>query len=87
MLDLGCHTGKLHNTMAPAVRFSKRVFLPLALNVITLYILTCVHALGIHRDLTSIKPSYDYIIAGGGLTGLVVANRLTEDRKSELSLP
>jgi hypothetical protein len=32
------------------------------------------------------KESYDYIIAGGGLTGLVVANRLTEDSKSELAL-
>ena len=38
---------------------------------------------GIHRDFTSIKSSYDYIIAGGGLTGLVVANRLTEDANSK----
>jgi hypothetical protein len=27
---------------------------------------------------------YDYIVVGGGITGLVVANRLTEDRKSKL---
>lgn len=24
---------------------------------------------------------YDYVIVGGGVTGLVVANRLTEDKK------
>lgn len=26
--------------------------------------------------------TYDYIIVGGGVTGLIVANRLTEDEKS-----
>ena len=28
---------------------------------------------------------FDYIIVGGGLSGLVVANRLTEDQNSTLS--
>jgi hypothetical protein len=28
--------------------------------------------------------TYDYVIVGGGTTGLVVANRLTEDPKSML---
>lgn len=40
-------------------------------------------ALGILRDLDAVKSSYDYIIAGGGLSGLVVANRLTESSNSE----
>lgn len=28
--------------------------------------------------------TYDYVIVGGGVTGLVVANRLTENKKSKL---
>jgi len=28
------------------------------------------------------NQTFDYVIAGGGLTGLVVANRLSEDRTS-----
>jgi hypothetical protein len=41
---------------------------------------------GIVRDLTALDKSYDYIIAGGGLSGLVVANRLTENQNSETFL-
>jgi ribulose 1,5-bisphosphate synthetase/thiazole synthase len=28
---------------------------------------------------------YDYVVVGGGISGLVVANRLTEDRRSKPS--
>lgn len=35
------------------------------------------------RDPSTVNRTYDYIVAGGGLTGLVVANRLTEDPNSE----
>ncbi|KAM0707905.1 hypothetical protein Q7P35_004554 [Cladosporium inversicolor] len=31
------------------------------------------------RDLKALDESYDYVVVGGGVSGLVVANRLTED--------
>jgi hypothetical protein len=34
------------------------------------------------RDLKSLHSNYDYIVVGGGVSGLVVANRLTEDANS-----
>ena len=34
---------------------------------------------GIIRDLKDLEEAYDYVIAGGGLSGLVVAARLSED--------
>ena len=34
------------------------------------------------RDLKALDESYDYVVVGGGVSGLVVANRLTEDSNS-----
>jgi cation diffusion facilitator CzcD-associated flavoprotein CzcO len=31
---------------------------------------------------SALNETYDYIVVGGGLTGLVVANRLSEDSTS-----
>jgi hypothetical protein len=33
----------------------------------------------------SVSQEYDYVIVGGGITGLVVANRLSEDKGSKFS--
>lgn len=47
------------------------------------------HALsaGIIRDLDDLDETYDYVIAGGGLSGLVVAARLSEDPDGQYLLP
>lgn len=33
----------------------------------------------IHHHPSELRPEYDYVIIGGGTSGLTVANRLTED--------
>lgn len=36
------------------------------------------------RDVADLQESYDYIVVGGGLSGLVVANRLSADPNSKM---
>lgn len=45
--------------------------------------LLSIFVLSVLTSLTcAVNETYDYVIVGGGLTGLVVANRLSEDIKS-----
>lgn len=53
------------------------VFSRLAVAV-QLFSIICTPALA-----ASTPKEYDYVIVGGGVTGLVVANRLTEDKRGK----
>ncbi len=33
-------------------------------------------------DVSNLRPEYDYVVIGGGTSGLTVANRLTENPQS-----
>ncbi len=53
-----------------------------------LYALTeAIPLTSVERQVTKLRDSYDFIIAGGGTTGLTVADRLTEAFPNRPSLP
>lgn len=63
------------------------ILVPLALILLGLSTLISTLRLD-HRDLNApFLGCYDYIIVGGGVSGLVVANRLTEDPDGMHSIP
>ena len=37
----------------------------------------------VFNNVSALRDEYDYVIIGGGTSGLTVANRLTEDPKSK----
>lgn len=39
------------------------------------------------NKVADLKADYDYVIIGGGTSGLTVANRLTENPNSTLTIP
>jgi hypothetical protein len=48
----------------------------------SLGLLAVQHARVVGRD-TALRPSYDFVVVGGGTSGLTVADRLTENPGSQ----
>ncbi|KAK4180181.1 oxygen-dependent choline dehydrogenase [Triangularia setosa] len=52
--------------------------------LLCLFLIIALASCKVVRDIRDLMSSYDYIIAGGGLSGLVVANRLSADPKTSV---
>ena len=65
-----------------------QLLLPLILSSYTVCSPVDIAERAVHVDrVANLKPDYDYVIIGGGTSGLTVANRLTENPKSTLKPP
>ena len=65
-----------------------QLLLPLILTSLTVCSPLDIVKRAVHVErVANLKPDYDYVIIGGGTSGLTVANRLTENPKSTLIPP
>ncbi|KAK0667902.1 oxygen-dependent choline dehydrogenase [Cercophora samala] len=52
--------------------------------LLSLFLVIALASSKVIRDIRDVRSSYDYIIAGGGLSGLVVANRLSANPQTSV---
>jgi hypothetical protein len=75
-----CHSALNNATMAP--QLGRTLSILLALLIYSSRALSLVTRVVSTNSGLELEESYDYVIIGGGTSGLVVANRLTEDPDS-----
>lgn len=85
MFLVGDRALALSTTMASPIQLSMALVF-LLLQPILIFSQPLVDRATVFDSASQLKQQYDYVIVGGGTAGLTVANRLTEDDPSGMSL-